>query len=90
MSGIGLLQPDVYNLPMTMFNLTNKSNFTILRFWDVYKYKYKFKYLFLTLYAAATYYLEPHSYVFCCFWLLKSLLTFVGGWSWPIRVDPLK
>ena len=43
-----------YNLPMTMFNLTNMSNFTILKFWDVYKYKYKFKYLFLSIYATAT------------------------------------
>ena len=35
-------------------NLTNMSNFTILRFWDVYKYKYKFKYLFLSINAVVT------------------------------------
>ena len=35
-------------------NLTNMSNFTLLRFWDVLKYKYKFNYLFLSIYAAAT------------------------------------
>ena len=38
---------------MALANLTNMSNFTILKFWDVnkYKYKYKFKYLFLSIYA---------------------------------------
>ena len=25
---------------IALVNLTNMSNFTILRFWDVYKYKY--------------------------------------------------
>ena len=41
---------------MALANLTNMSNFTILKFWDVYKYKfkYKFKYLFLSIYAVAT------------------------------------
>ena len=42
------------NMLMASANLTNMSNFTILRFWDVYKYKYKFKCLFLSIYAAAT------------------------------------
>ena len=43
-----------YNELMALANLTNMSNFTILRFWDVYKYKYKFKYLFLSIYAVVT------------------------------------
>ena len=29
-----------YDLLMSSVNLANMSNFTILRFWDVYKYKY--------------------------------------------------
>ena len=28
------------NMLMGSANLTNMSNFTLLRFWDVYKYKY--------------------------------------------------
>jgi hypothetical protein len=27
---------------MALANLTNMSNFTVLRFWDVYKYKHNF------------------------------------------------
>ena len=37
---------------MALANLTNMSNFTILRFWDIYKYKYKFKYKFKYLFLS--------------------------------------
>ena len=58
---------------MATANLTNMSNFTILKFWDIYKYKYN-AYLLV---------IDRRS------WPVEVDPSKLTRRSWPVKVDPV-